>query len=151
LAKRFIPQLLQTPVTTAASAVVLQGRVATMTLASTDWPLYAQKVTPTSDAWYTVAAAGHEGDRTVISINGEFDLSNSDSLGALVDHAISSDDTNVEIDLSGAQFMSSATIHIFLEARESLGLRSRSLSLISPTPIGRRLLDLCGLTYRSDG
>jgi anti-anti-sigma factor len=121
-----------------------------MMLVSTDRPLYAQQVTPTVHARFAPAAAQHDGDRTIIWMYGEHDISNKESLAALIAQEISFDESDVEIDLSGLRFMSCATVHVILRARENLRLQSRSLTLISPTMIARRLLDLCGLTYRSD-
>lgn len=120
-------------------------------LVSTEQPLHAQNVGPTVDDGFVPAAAQHDGDRTVIWMYGEHDISNSDSLAALIAEIVSFDESDVEIDLSGLRFMSCATVHVVIRARENLRLQSRSLTLISPTTIARRLLDLCGVSCRSDG
>ena len=92
-----------------------------MMLVSTEQPLHAQQVGPTVDDQFAPAAAQHDGDRTVIWMYGEHDISNSDSVAALIAEAISFDKSDVEIDLSGLRFMSCATVHIFVRARENSG------------------------------
>jgi hypothetical protein len=46
--------------------------------------------------------------------------------------------------------MDAATIAVIKRARHSLLLRSRSLTLKSPSASARRILDLCGLAYLPD-
>ena len=116
-----------------------------MMLVSTDQPLDAQTASPAVESPWAPAVAGHDGFRTLICLFGEHDLANRDAVAALVDQAITLDETDVEIDLSRLQFMSSATVHLIVDAREQLRLQSRSLTRVSPTPIARRLLDLCGV------
>jgi anti-anti-sigma regulatory factor len=46
--------------------------------------------------------------------------------------------------------MDAATNGVIVRARSGLRLRSRSLTLRSPSPSARRILDICGLTYLLD-
>ena len=112
---------------------------------STGQPLAVQTPSLTLDARLVPAVAGHDGHRTLIYLFGEHDLTNRDAVAALIDQALAVDDTDVEIDLSRLQFMSSSTVHLIVDTREQLRLQSRSLTLVSPTPFARRLLDLCGV------
>ena len=120
-----------------------------MRLDSTDRGLNARTAPPTVDAHLVPGMAGHDGCRTLIYFFGEHDLSNRDAVAALVDQATTVDDTDVEIDLSRLRYMSAATVHLIVDAREHLRLQSRVLTLNSPTPIARRLLDLCGVAAQA--
>jgi anti-anti-sigma factor len=113
---------------------------------STDELLDARAAAATTvDSPWPPAMAGHDGHRTLIYFFGEHDLTNRAAVAALIDQTTTFDDTDVEIDLSRLRYMSSATVHLILEAREQLQRQSRSLSLLAPSPIARRLLDLCGV------
>ena len=64
--------------------------------------------------------------------------------------AIALDDADLVLDLSGVEFMDAATVRLIIRAREFLRLRSRSLTLRSPSTHARRVLDLCGLDDHLD-
>ena len=55
------------------------------------------------------------------------------------------DDGDVVLDLSGVQFMGAATIDVIVRAKDALDLRSRVLTLRSPSVSAQRVVDLCGL------
>jgi anti-sigma B factor antagonist len=95
------------------------------------------------------ASAGPNADRTV-RLRGEYDISTVAALSETLARAIALDDADLLVDLSGVQFMDAATIGVIMRARSGLRLRSRSLTLRSPSPCARRILDLCGLTYLLD-
>lgn len=82
---------------------------------------------------------------TVVWLRGEHDASTSAALSDTIGWAMALDDTNLMVDLSGVQFMSTATLGVIVEARVHLGRRSRSLAVRAPSRCARRLLDLCGL------
>jgi anti-anti-sigma factor len=95
------------------------------------------------------ASAGRNADRTV-RLRGDYDISTVAALSETLARAIALADADVVVDLSRVRFMDAATIGVIVRARSGLRLRSRSLTLRSPSPCARRVLDLCGLTYLLD-
>jgi anti-anti-sigma factor len=95
------------------------------------------------------ASAGRNADRTV-RLRGEYDISTVAALSETLARAIALDDADLLDDLSGVQFMDAATIGVIMRARSGLRLRSRSLTLRSPSPCERRILNLCGLASLLD-
>jgi anti-anti-sigma factor len=95
------------------------------------------------------ASAGPNADRTV-RLRGEYDISTVAALSETLARAIALDESDLLVDLSGVQFMDAATIGVIVRACSGRRLRSRSLTLRSPSPCARRILDLCGFTYLLD-
>jgi anti-sigma B factor antagonist len=83
--------------------------------------------------------------RTVVWLSGEHDLSTLDALSETLARAFALDDADVVLDLSGVQFMGAATIDVIVRAKGVLDLRSRALTLRSPSESAQRVVDLCGL------
>jgi anti-sigma B factor antagonist len=83
--------------------------------------------------------------RTVVSLRGEHDLSTTAEVTVALARAIALDDDDLEIDLSGVEFMGAETIGIIIRTRGYLRSRSRELVLRSPSRLARRVVDLCGL------
>ena len=104
---------------------------------------------PAADVPFAPAFASHDGQRTLIWLFGEHDISNRDAVSALIDQAIMVDDTEVEVNLSRLQFMSAATVRLIVDARQRLRLQSRSLTLVAPTPRASRVLELCGVAAQA--
>jgi len=92
-----------------------------------------------------VVLAGYDGDRIVVWLRGEHDISTVAALSEMMDQAIALGDGDLIVDLSNVDFMSAATVGIIVRTRECLRLRSRSLALRSPSVRSRRVLDLCGV------
>ena len=89
-------------------------------------------------------------DCTVVWLRGEHDASTVSALWETIDQAIALDDSDVVVDLSGVEFMGSATVGVIIRARESLRPRARALTLRSPSRCAQRLLDLYGLAELID-
>ena len=89
-------------------------------------------------------------DGTVVWLRGEHDASTVDEPWGIIGGTIERDDADLVIDLSGVEFMGSATVRIIDRARDSLRPRSRSLTLRSPSRCAQRVLDLYGLPDRLD-
>ena len=89
--------------------------------------------------------AGQTAHPTVVWLTGEHDVANASVLSKVVALTIALDEEDVIIDLSGASFISGATVAIFVRADAFLGARSRALILRSPRRSAVRLLELCGL------
>ena len=93
-----------------------------------------------------LAYADHDADRTVVWLRGEHDAATVAALWETMGHAMALDDADLVVDLSGVEFMGSATVGVIIRARESLRPRSRSLTLRCPSRCAQRVLDLYGLT-----
>lgn len=83
--------------------------------------------------------------RTVVWLSGEHDLSTVDAFSQTLARVFALDDGDVVLDLSGVQFMGAATIDVIVRAKDALDLRSRVLTLRSPSVSAQRVVDLCGL------
>lgn len=92
-----------------------------------------------------VSFTGRDADRTVVWLRGEHDASTVAALSETMARAVALDDSDLVVDLSEVQFIGAATIGIIIRTREFLRLRSRSLSLRSPSTCAGRILDVCGL------
>jgi anti-anti-sigma factor len=86
------------------------------------------------------------GHRTVVWLAGECDIATVGVITDTLDSAISLDDADLLVDLSGVTFIDAATIGVLIRGRQRLLGQSRILTLRSPSRPARRLLDLCGLT-----
>ena len=97
-----------------------------------------------------LAFAERDAAGIVVWLRGEHDASTVDGLWEIVARAIDFDDADVVIDLSGVEFMGSATVGVVNRARDCLRARSRSLTLRAPSRCARRLLGLYNLTDLPD-
>ena len=88
--------------------------------------------------------------RTVVWVGGEHDVATRARLAGAIAQAADVDDADVVVDLSGVTFMDASTIGTLVEAGNRLRADSRSLSIRSPSPRARRVLDLCGLAQLVD-
>lgn len=87
-------------------------------------------------------------DRAVICLRGEHDAFTAGALSEAVAAATARSEGDLVVDLSGVEFMAVATVGVLLQARELLGLQSRSVVLRSPSRCAQRVLDLCGVADR---
>ena len=95
--------------------------------------------------WDSPPLVSRDGEQAVVWLDGEQDIATADVLADTLAKAISADDANLIVDLSGVTFMSTATIDELIRARNLMLGLSRNLTLRSPSRCVRRLLDLCGL------
>ena len=86
-------------------------------------------------------------DRTIVCLRGEHDAFTAGALSETIAAATARGQGDLVVDLSAVEFMSAATVRVFLQARERLLLQSRSLVLRSPRR-AQRVLDLCGIADR---
>lgn len=101
-----------------------------------------------------VAPRPHVGDdpaRTVVWLHGEHDLATRARLSITIARAAEVDDADIVVDLSGVTFMDASTIGALVVAGNHLRPASRSLSVRTPSPRARRVLDLCGMDRLIDG
>lgn len=92
-----------------------------------------------------VAFDGPDGVRTVVWLRGEHDVATVADLSDTMARAISFDDADLMVDLSGVEFMGAATVGVLVRTRTFLRLRSRALVVRAPSRCARRVLDLCGV------
>lgn len=85
-----------------------------------------------------------DGDRTVVRLDGECDIATVWVMTETLAIAISLDDGDLIVDLSGVTFIGTATIDALMHARSILRRQFRTLTMRSPSRCARRLLDLCG-------
>ena len=84
--------------------------------------------------------------RTVVWVRGEHDLSTEADLWERITSSIDGADADLVVDLSEVEFMSVATVRVFVRAAELLQQNSHSLRIRAPSKRALRVLDLCGLT-----
>lgn len=90
-------------------------------------------------------AVSREGDCTVIWLDGEHDIATLPDLTDTLAKAISVNDGDLTVDLSGTTFLSMATVGELVAARTFLRQHGRELTVRSPSPRAMRVLELCGL------
>lgn len=83
---------------------------------------------------------------TVVALGGEHDLASATDLSEAIARAVAVDHADVAIDLSGVQYMGAATLTIILRTRQWLHEHARRMVVRSPSPIARRVLEMCELT-----
>ena len=93
-------------------------------------------------AWDAVARDCEPG---VVWLDGEEDIATVAILADTLARAVSVDDADLIVDLSGLTFLSTATIEELIRVRRILSRQNRTLTLRSPSLFVRRVLDLCGL------
>ena len=78
----------------------------------------------------------------VLALSGELDMSNTDTLKAAIAASGAQGSGRLVFDVGDLRFIDSAGIAVLLEAAERIG----SVSLRSPPPVVRRVIELTGLT-----
>lgn len=95
------------------------------------------------------SATVHDCEQAVVWLYGEEDIATVAVLAGTLARAVSADDRDLIVDLSGVTFLSTATIDELMRVRSALLRQNRSLLLRSPSRPARRVLDLCGLQFMS--
>jgi anti-anti-sigma factor len=96
------------------------------------------------------ALAERDVNRTVVLLRGEYDASTLTALSEAMARAIALNDADLVVDLSGVEYMGAATVRLIIRAREFLRLRTRTLTLRSPSTRAQNVLHLCGLDDHLD-
>ena len=91
-----------------------------------------------------LSPAEWDADTGVVWLRGEHDISTTPVLSEVISQALAAADADLILDLSEVLFMDASTIAVFARTQTSLGARSRSLVLRSPSRCANRVLDLCG-------
>ena len=91
-----------------------------------------------------VAAVERNGDAVVVSLAGELDLYNAETVRAVLLEECARRPERVVIDLSRVEFIDSTALGVLIEARTKLENR-RGFLLASPAAETRRALEISGL------
>jgi anti-anti-sigma factor len=121
--------------TLATPPSMLRARRLAMAIAT---PPSLGHVGPAPSAW-------PEGVRIVIWISGEQDASTAVRLAERLERACGLGTGPVVIDLSRVEFMDAGIVRVLVHCADRLRQESRELKLRAPSPVARRVLDLCGL------
>jgi anti-sigma B factor antagonist len=87
-----------------------------------------------------------DGDRCIVRIQGEIDISNAREVSRWVEAAAPNDAPTIVVDLSDVAYLDSAGVHLLFQLAERLRSRRQELRLIVPedAPV-RSLLEFTGL------
>jgi anti-sigma B factor antagonist len=99
----------------------------------------------TDDTGAPVARAEISADATgvpIIKLTGEIDLSNADSVRAVIESTVSSAPERIVFDLSGLDFLDSSGIALLLYVAAKTG----SVQVHNPSDIVRRVIEVTGLS-----
>ena len=90
--------------------------------------------------------AGGGGDRWVIRLIGEVDISNAGDVGRAIEAAVPNDALDVAIDLSATRYLDSAGLSLLVRLSQRLEARRQRLRLVIPmdSPV-RAVVELTGL------
>jgi anti-sigma B factor antagonist len=81
----------------------------------------------------------------VVVLVGELDLDTAPRLSRVLDPLVKEGPTEIVIDLSELAFIDSSGIAALVAAQQNLAEHGRRLSLVSPKPFTRKLLEIVGL------
>ena len=91
-----------------------------------------------------VAAVERKGDTVVVSLAGELDLYNADTVRSALLEECARSPARVVVDLSRVEFIDSTALGVLIEARTKLE-NGRAFLLASPAVETRRALEISGL------
>lgn len=86
-----------------------------------------------------------DGDRIAVRLRGEHDLATAGLVSAALAEAIAVDPGDVVVDLGEVEFMDASAVRVLVRGCELLRARARRLTVRSPQPGPRKVLELCGL------
>jgi anti-sigma B factor antagonist len=97
---------------------------------------------------YFVISAEHDGQCSILRLEGELDLTNKDVLWLAIGAALEHSPALLQVDLAALGFMDCAGLSVLIEAHRQLTASHRQLLITGAQPIVRRLISLLGLnTY----
>ena len=92
------------------------------------------------------ATVRRHGDRTVISLHGDQDITTAPVVADTLARVIAMDDADLVVDLRDVTFLSAAVIRLLVRSRALTDRYHRSMTLRAPSPCAARVLAICGLT-----
>jgi anti-anti-sigma factor len=93
----------------------------------------------------SLPGGGPETGPTVVWLRGEHDIATDGELRRVLACIIAANDAAIVLDLSDVELMSASTLGVIVTARTLLRMRSRSLTVRSPSAFVRRIIGICGL------
>jgi anti-sigma B factor antagonist len=87
-----------------------------------------------------------EGNRSVVVLRGEADLSARPALSDVLSRVIAERTGDVVVDLAEVEFVDSTTVHALAVAQEFLDRQGRKLRIRSPSRLAVRVLEVFGLS-----
>ena len=90
-------------------------------------------------------AVSRDTGQTIVWLAGVYDASTRSAVVERLAEATSTDDPHLIVDLSEVEFIGASTFGLLVRVRNALQRQSRGLSLRSPSPRTKRLLEVCGL------
>lgn len=91
-----------------------------------------------------IASSNEDGDRTVLTLQGEIDPHTTSALDTAVDGAVRTGGT-VVLDFEGVTFIDSAGLRSLIRAQRAAGDSGGGLVLRNLRPAAERILDITGL------
>lgn len=85
------------------------------------------------------------GDEVILSLDGELDPHTAPMLAREVERLIGQGSTSVVLELSRLRFIDSSGLRVVISAHRELAEQGGQLSLRSPSPTAKRLLEITGL------
>src|SRR5579863_1266441 len=96
-------------------------------------------------ATHLAIVAEHDGQRSVLRLQGELDASNRDHLRSAISRALENHPPLLLVDLSGLGFMDCAGLSVLVWAHKRLAGCGQHLVITGTEPVVQRLLHLTGL------
>jgi anti-anti-sigma factor len=75
-------------------------------------------------------SAERRGDRLVVALSGEVDMSNAADVGEELTRSVPNDVAGLVLDLSGTRYLDSAAIEVIFELARRLGRRRQTLAVV---------------------
>ncbi len=79
---------------------------------------------------------------TLVTITGEADVTNRDSLRGVLDAEVAEHPSTLILDLSGLRFMDSSALHVILQANRALDRQGGVMALVAPQDAVAKMLRL---------
>jgi anti-anti-sigma factor len=92
-----------------------------------------------------------EGDRTVVLLRGESDISTGPVMSSVLSRVIALHTGDVVIDVAQAEFIDTAAVRVLAVGHRLLEKRGRTLTFRSPSRLAARVLHMFGLTELIEG
>jgi anti-anti-sigma factor len=89
----------------------------------------------------------YDHDTAVVAVSGELDLSTAPGLGEALAQVVERHPHALTVDLAGLAFIDSTGLTLLVRTSNRLREQDGTLSLASPTPPVRRVLEIVGLDH----
>jgi len=90
------------------------------------------------------ASVSAGGSYTLVVLAGESDMNTRQMLRGVLERAMSQPARHLVIDLSGLEFIDSATVHVLMDVQRTFAGDGGRMSFVAPHPLITRVLSLTG-------